>query len=186
MWWKREFWVSWKKCNPRRKPTPFSFSSHAIHTCFNQLFFNLVYGVLQLLTNSYGHFCFAELERKLKGNVDCINNTFTSFHIYRVSQKFVSPISCPKTIDENLIFHEISRRCLLLYRVHVIRHSKFSERYYIKPYEGTILTTGKVAASNIFSYFVTFGYTGERLISGLRRDKDCCCSRWLTFRQPLR
>ena len=27
----------------------------------------------------------------------------------------------------------------------------------------------KSAASNIFSYFVSFGYTGERLIPGLRR-----------------
>ena len=27
----------------------------------------------------------------------------------------------------------------------------------------------KSAASNIFSYFVSFGYTGERLILGLRR-----------------
>ena len=126
MWRKREFWVSWKKCNPSRKPTPFSFASHAIHTCFNLLFFNLVYGVLQLFTNSYRHFFFAELERKLKGNVDCVNDTFTSFHTYRVSQKFVSPISCVKTIDQNLIFYEISRRYLLLYRVHVIRRSKFS------------------------------------------------------------
>ena len=28
----------------------------------------------------------------------------------------------------------------------------------------------KFAASNIFSYFVSFGYTGERLIPGLRRN----------------
>ena len=32
-----------------------------------------------------------------------------------------------------------------------------------------VLRLAKSAASNIFSYFVSFGYTGERLILGLRR-----------------
>ena len=43
---------------------------------------------------------------------------------YRVSQKFVPLIiSCTITFDENFILHEISRRCLFLYRVHVFRIS---------------------------------------------------------------
>ena len=118
-------WVSWKKYNPRIKLTPFSFASHVINICFLQLFF----GVLQLFTSSYGHFCFAEREREREGNVDCVNNTCTSFRIFRVSGKFVSPFSCAKTFDQNFIFLEVSRRCLLLYRLHVFRRWKFSERH---------------------------------------------------------
>ena len=40
----------------------------------------------------------------------------------------------------------------------------------IKPYEGTILTTGKVCCLQYLLVFrVVSGYTSERLISGLRR-----------------
>ena len=40
----------------------------------------------------------------------------------------------------------------------------------IKPYEGTILTTGKVCCLQYLLVFrLVSGYTGERLISGLRR-----------------
>ena len=44
---------------------------------------------------------------------------------YRVSQTFVRLVSCSITFDQNFIIflHEISRRCLLLYRVHVFRIS---------------------------------------------------------------
>ena len=40
----------------------------------------------------------------------------------------------------------------------------------IKPYEGTILTTGRVCCVQYLLVFrLVSGYTGERLISGLRR-----------------
>ena len=40
-------------------------------------------------------------------------------YIYRVSQKFVPLISCTIIFDQNLFLHEISRRCLFLYREHM-------------------------------------------------------------------
>ena len=42
---------------------------------------------------------------------------------YRVSQKFVPLISCTIIFDQNLFLHEISRRCLFLYREHMLRIS---------------------------------------------------------------
>ena len=42
---------------------------------------------------------------------------------YRVSQKFVPLISCTIIFDQNLLLHEISRRCLFLYREHMLRIS---------------------------------------------------------------
>ena len=42
---------------------------------------------------------------------------------YRVSQKFVPLISCTMIFDQNLFLHEISRRCLFLYREHMLRIS---------------------------------------------------------------
>ena len=46
--------------------------------------------------------------------------------------------------------------------------ARFSEGI-IKPVNKQVSRLAKSAASNIFSYFVSFGYTGERLIPGLRR-----------------
>ena len=43
--------------------------------------------------------------------------------LYRVSQKFVPLISCTIIFDQNLFLHEISRRCLFLYREHMFRIS---------------------------------------------------------------
>ena len=40
-----------------------------------------------------------------------------------MSQKFVPLISCTIIFDQNLFLHEISRRCLLLYREHMFRIS---------------------------------------------------------------
>ena len=40
----------------------------------------------------------------MEGNVDWVNNICTSFHIYKVSQKFVSLMSRAKTFDQNCIF----------------------------------------------------------------------------------
>ena len=42
---------------------------------------------------------------------------------YGVSQKFVPLISCTIIFDQNLFLHEISRRCLFLYREHMFRIS---------------------------------------------------------------
>ena len=44
-------------------------------------------------------------------------------YIYRVSQKFVPLISCTIIFDQNLFLHEISRRCLFLYREYMFRIS---------------------------------------------------------------
>ena len=47
----------------------------------------------------------------------------------------------------------------------------------IKPYEGTILTTGKVCCVQYLLVFrLVSGYTGERLISGLRRKDWILCA----------
>ena len=40
-----------------------------------------------------------------------------------MSQKFVPLISCTMIFDQNLFLHEISRRCLFLYREHMLRIS---------------------------------------------------------------
>ena len=40
-----------------------------------------------------------------------------------MSQKFVPLISCTTSFDQHFILHEIFRRCLFLYRVHVFRIS---------------------------------------------------------------
>ena len=40
-----------------------------------------------------------------------------------MSQKFVPLISCTIIFDQNLFLHEISRRCLFLYREHIFRIS---------------------------------------------------------------
>ena len=56
-------------------------------------------------------------------------SAYTSFFLtvhqyFRMSQKFVPLISCTVTFDQNFLFlHEISRRCLFLYQVHVFRIS---------------------------------------------------------------
>ena len=122
-----------------------------------------------MITKSYGHFCFAERKREREGNVDCVNSTCTSFHIYSVSQKFVSPFSCAKTFDQDFMFHEISRRCLLLYRLRILKRSKVFGKASLSLMKEQFSRLAKSAASNIFSYFIPFGHTGERLIPGLRR-----------------
>ena len=161
-------WVSGRKCNPRRKLNPFSCASHVIHTCFHPLFLNLVHWVLQLFSNSYGHFCFAELEREREGNVDYVNNTCTTFQIYRVSQKFVSPFSCAKTFDLNFMFYEIS-----VYYSSDYMYSDVQSlpKDIIKPYKGTILMTGKVRC---VQYLLVFGHiwlNGWKTDPGLETER---------------
>ena len=60
--------------------------------------------MLQLFTNSYGHFCFAELEREREGNVDCVNNTFTSFYIYGGPKSSILQFYALKLLIKTLFF----------------------------------------------------------------------------------
>ena len=48
-------------------------------------------------------------------------------------------------------------------------HSKVFRKASLSLMKEQFSRLAKSAASNIFSYFVSFGYTGERLIPGLRR-----------------
>ena len=70
--------------------------------------------------------CYCHFKRSRKTMVSVLHANLISCWVgfllscfYRVSQKFVPLISCPINLIKTLFLHEISRRCLLFYRVHV-------------------------------------------------------------------